>query len=237
VCDAGIMCDGGSPDAAEAGLCGVVACEQCAPTVVDGGDAAVFIPVTQGKPTALPNACAQAELQAFVTACFSSVATTATCTVWNLSEADAGTDGGEGACAVCLAAVPQSSPTWGPFDCVATGLPCSANSGGCVDLVLGTVSKEVEQGGAGSCGDAITSAYACEDYACSTCKGADIQTCLQDSIATTHECSAFAAAQTSPTGPCATVNDDAAPSTLATCFPQTDAANLAFVNVFCGTGP
>jgi hypothetical protein len=219
--------DGGT-DGGDAGMCGVIACEQCTT------DAGGFAPIIQGAPTTIMNACTQAELQTFVTACFSSIATTASCTAWNTLQ-DAGADAG--LCAQCLAPVTEASPTWGPFICATTASPCGANSGGCVDIVLGTVNDEIRvepDGGVGSCGDQITNAFACEDYACSTCRGTDTQTCLDDAIAT--QCTMWAQAQTSTTGVCSAANSDAAPTALASCFPATDAENVAFVNVFCGTG-
>src|ERR1700690_66657 len=48
-------------------------CENC-----DNG----FPDIQQGKPTQVLNACTSNQLQAFVTACFSSTASTATCTAW-----------------------------------------------------------------------------------------------------------------------------------------------------------
>jgi hypothetical protein len=220
--------DGGA-DAGDAGICGIVACEQCTT------DAGGFALIAQGTPTAVMNACTQAELQAFVTACFSTDATTSTCAAWNLQ--DSGADAG--VCGTCLAPVVQTSPTWGPFDCVTTGSPCGANSGGCVDIVLGTISQELSHqpdgGGTGSCGDQITNALACEDYACGNCRATDTETCLAD--ATAGECATWSQAETSTTGVCAIANGDASPSALTSCFPQTDVENVAFVNVFCGTGP
>ncbi len=218
--------DGGT-DGGDGGMCGVVLCEQCTT------DAGGYSPIVQGTPTTVMNACTTGELQAFVTACFSSGATTASCTAWNML--DAGADAG--ACAQCLAAVTETSPTWGPFVCATTASPCGANSGGCVDIVLGTVNQEMRvepDGGVGSCGDQIANAFACEDYTCSTCRGTDTQACLDDAVAT--QCATWAQAQTSTTGLCAAANGAAAPAALASCFPKADVENVAFVNVFCGTG-
>ncbi len=198
---------------------GVVTCEQC--------DASGYSAPQEGKPTTVVGACTQAELQAFVTACFSTNANTTTCKAWQTQDS--------GACGTCLNPVLQTSATWGPFDCATSSSPCGANSGGCVDLVLGSTATEKGQGGAGSCGDAITSAFGCEDYSCNTCTTTDFTSCVQDAVA--HQCSSYSSVQTSTTGPCAAANSDAAPAGIANCFPQDDAGNVLFVNVFCGTGP
>ena len=196
-----------------------LACENC--------DVTGYTAVQQGKPVAMPGSCTAAQLQAFVTACFSSGASQATCTAWSQQDS--------GACGTCLAPVLQSSANWGPFDCATSSSPCGANSGGCVDLVTNSVSTEKGQGGAGSCGDLVTVNFGCQDYACGTCSTTDFQTC--DQSATANECKSYVDAVTSDTGPCGPINGDAAPAKAQSCFPQTDADNVNFVDIFCGTGP
>jgi hypothetical protein len=199
-----------------------VACEVC--------DVSGYTAPMMGKPAQVLNACTATQLQAFVTACFSSTASSATCTAW------AKQDGG--ACTTCLNPVLQSSANWGPFDCATSSSPCGANSGGCVDLILKAQASEKASGGSGSCGDAITGAFGCEDYACSTCTTADFQACVKDTLSTgtTHQCGSYYDVQVNPTGPCMALQSDAAPASLNNCFPQTDADNVNFVNVWCGTG-
>jgi hypothetical protein len=203
-----------------------VSCEQC--------DVSGYTVAQMGKPTDVINACNATQLQAFVTACFSSGASTATCSAW------AKQDGG--ACSTCLNPVLQTAANWGPFDCATSSSPCGANSGGCVDLVLGStaIAAEKNNNGAGSCGDAINAAFGCEDFACTGCTvTADFTACVKDAVGTgaTHQCKTYTDVQDSTTGACAVVNSDAAPAALTNCFPQTDADNVNFVNVFCGTGP
>jgi hypothetical protein len=232
-------------DAGDGGFCGIVACEQCTTSAMaasdggDGGDADAAVATgytltIQGKPTAMLNACTPAALQAFVTACFSVGATTATCAAWNAEDAGAA----QALCAACLAPTAPTSPTWGPFVC-ATASPCNANSGGCADIVLGTIGAEIGQnspdaGVVGSCGDAITNAVGCEDYTCDLCLNADFTTCLSDAVS--NQCQLYEA-QRATLCPA----NDAGPPAFASCFPQTNgennAENFAFVNVFCGTGP
>ena len=211
------------PDGGDAapGCASGLACENC--------DVTGYTAVQQGKPVAMPGSCTAAQLQAFVTACFSSTATQNTCTTWTNSQPDGGN------CATCLSPVLQSSANWGPFDCATSTSPCGANSGGCVDLVTKTVTAEKGQGGAGSCGDLVTVNFGCQDYACGTCATSDFQTC--DQSATANECKSYVDAVTSTTGPCGPINGDAAPPKAQSCFPQTDADNVNFVDIFCGTGP
>ena len=207
----------GDAQACQSGL----ACETC--------DVSGYTTVTQGKPVAMVGACTQQQLQDFVTACFSTTSTQATCTAWSTANADAGN------CSTCLAPVLQSDANWGPFDCASQSSPCGANAGGCVDLVTSAVSTETGQGGAGSCGDLITDNFGCQDYACGSCATADFQTC--DTSATANECKLYVDKIDSATGPCAAINGDAAPPKVANCFPQTDADNVKFIDVFCGAGP
>jgi hypothetical protein len=172
------------------------------------------------------------ELQAFVTACFSSGATMSACKAWETMDG--------GACSMCLAPVLRTSPQWGPFDCANAMAPCGANAGGCVDLILNTVSQEKTQGGNGSCGDLVTINFGCQDYACSSCDApsdnnpADGPACESSAVA--NECLQYVDGVDSPTGVCGILGSDAAPPAINDCFPSTDAENVNFVNVFCGTG-
>jgi hypothetical protein len=176
-------------------------------------DTSGFAPLVQGKPTATPGACSPDELQSFVAACFGSTATTEACAGWQKLDA--------GNCATCLAPVLANSPTWGPFYCMSIETPCGTNAGGCVDLVMGAIASEKGQGGAGTCGDSLTNAFACEDYVCNACN-TTFGACLD--AAAPAECASYMTASAS----C---------SALAPCLPSSDADNVAFVNVFCGAGP
>ena len=212
---------GGDGAACGSGL----ACEEC--------NVSGYAPVQMAKPLAVVNACTLTQLQAFVTACFSSGASSSTCTAWEQADS--------GACGTCLEPVLQTSASWGPFDCATSSSPCGANEGGCVDLVLNTVSTEKSQGGAGSCGDLVTINFGCQDYACSECEApndtnaADGTACDQSAVA--NECVQYVNAVESGTGACAAIDGDSAPPNSASCFPQSDAQNVDFVNIFCGTGP
>lgn len=209
-------CNDGGPCGAACGssLC----CESC--------DVTGYAPITMGAARVSVGACTQQQLQAFVTACFSSGADTTSCEAWSTQDA--------GACAACLTPVLTSATAWGPLDCDTSSSPCAPNEGGCVDLVLHTTADEAVSGGSGSCGDTITVKDGCVDYGCSTCTGADVLTCEQSAVA--NECATYQNQVVSTTGLCAALQGDAS-SSLGVCFPQTDADNIAFVNVFCGTGP
>ncbi len=209
---------------ADAGCGSGLMCEEC--------NVSGYMPIMQNKPVQVLNACSAPELQAFVTACFSAGATMGTCTAWEAMDG--------GACRMCLAPVLRTSPTWGPFDCANAQAPCGANAGGCVDLILNTVSQEMSQGGTGSCGDLVTINFGCQDYACSECDApndndaGDGVACESSAVA--NECLSFVDAVDSTTGVCGIIGSDAAPAAITDCFPQTDAENVNFVNVFCGTG-
>ena len=212
--------EGGAHDAVAdvSGVCDSgLACERC--------NVSPYVPMVMNAPLITSNACTPAELQAFVTACFSGTATTATCLTW--SQADTGP------CGACLASVVPASAHWGPFVC--NGSTCGANTGGCVDLVLGTVADELNQGGLGSCGDALTDNIGCDEFACAACAATDQDACIASAAA--NECASYQASVSWPSGPCAAANGDAAPAGVARCFPQNDAENVDFLNVFCGTGP
>lgn len=207
---------GGDSGACKSGL----ACEVC--------DVTQYTSPTQGTPIQMKNACTPAELQAFQTACFSSTATSATCQTWSKGEPDGSP------CVKCLNPNLQSDTSWGPFDCQTTSSPCGANSGGCVDLITSSQSKEKVTGGTGSCGDLVTTNFGCQDYACGGCTTTDFTTC--DTSATANECKQYVDAVQSGTGACAAINGDAAPAGINACFPQDDAGEVKFLDVFCGTG-
>ena len=141
-----------------------------------------------------------------------------------------------GACGACLASVAPTSTTWGPIVCDSP-TACENNAGGCVDLVLGTVADEEGQGGGGSCGDLVAAEQACDDYACGACFANDTEAAKCIASADADECASYADAESSTTGACAAIQGDAAPPAIAACFPQSDADAVAFVDVFCGTGP
>ena len=199
----------------EGGCTTNVACENC--------DVSGFTPPELAKPTEMPNACSASQLAAFVVACVSSTSTSTTCNAWLMQDS--------GTCGTCLTFSQITAPTWGPFYC--TSSSCTLNAGSCVDLELKTVGQEKKQGGPGSCGDAVTTAYACDDYVCGSCTTmSDSSQCYQD--AAMNECAAQSSVLQNPTGPCAALTTDAGPSV---CFPSTDADMVNFINVFCGTGP
>lgn len=206
------LCDDAGPFTCPSGL----ACEVC--------DLTGYTPPPMAKPMNGTQACTPSELAAFVTACAASTATSASCSMWQKENLDAGT------CLGCLL-TEQTAATWGPYVC--TSASCLANSGGCIDVVLGEVSSEKASGGSGSCGDLYTSNAYCDDYACGTCTNADYNTCIDD--ATVNVCTAYETAVTSTNGPCAALDD--VDSGAALCVPQSDADVAKFVNVFCGTGP
>lgn len=191
-------------------------CEQC--------DVTGYSPIQQGTPHTVPNACTAQQLQDFVTACFSTGASSTTCSAWEAQDT--------GACGTCLQPVLQSTTSWGPFDCETSSSPCGANAGGCVDKVIGQVGQEGITGGSGSCGDLVTVNFGCQDYACSTCSTTDFQTCDQSAVA--NECASYVSQVSSTTGICAGINGDAAPARISDCFPQSDSDNVNFVDVFCG---
>ncbi len=198
-----------------------LACELC--------DVSGYSPVPMAKPLLETSACTPAQITSFVAACFSPNATQQTCTAWQTSVGDAGP------CLPCLFTL-QSAATWGALVC--TTQQCSLNTGGCVDLELNQVNQEKGQGGSGSCGDLLTNAYGCVDYACSTCSttgtpgSTDFDVCSQSANA--NECKQYYSPISSTTGPCSALNDDAGPTSR--CFPQTDTDVPSFLNVFCGTG-
>jgi hypothetical protein len=208
-----------NPDGSKACQSGL-ACEVC--------DVTQYSAPTLGTPIQMKNACTPAELQAFQTACFSSTATTQTCQTWSKGEPDGS------ACVKCLNPNLQSDTSWGPFDCQTTSSPCGANSGGCVDIIMKSQASEKVTGGSGSCGDLVTTNFGCQDYACGGCTSTDFTTC--DTSATANECKQYVDAVQSATGVCAPINGDAAPAGIDACFPQDDAGEVKFLDVFCGTG-
>jgi len=87
----------------------------------------------------------------------------------------------------------------------------------------------------------VTINFGCQDYACFLCfppndtNETDAVECDQSSVS--NECATYVASVESTTGVCAIIDGDASSAAIANCFPQTDADNVSFVNVFCGTGP
>lgn len=215
--------DGKAPDGkvnpVDSGACGSgLDCEVC--------DVTNYSKPTMGTPTTMKGACTSQELSDFATACWSASATQTTCGAWQKAQPDGGT------CAVCLAPSLQANATWGPLDCESQTSGCGANSGGCVDLVLKQTSQERVSNGSGSCGDLVSDNFGCQDYACSACAQADVQTCQQSAIA--NECKSYVDAVSSDTGACAAINGDAAPPQVSSCFPQNDSDIANFLDIFCG---
>lgn len=212
-------CNGGaSKPIAHAGLCDgppgcgdALACETC--------DVTGFTPTQLSPPVSATNACSPSDIQAFVTACVGSTATPTTCSGWQESDAGA-------ACGACIL-TPTTSAQSGALLCDATS--CQANEGGCVDILLSEVSREIGSGGSGSCGDLVSAEYGCIDYACGACTtSSDFDAC--ETNATQVECQAYADAVKSSSA-CATDVD------TSVCLPQSDRGWARFINVFCGTGP
>ncbi len=173
----------------------------------------------------MTNACTQAQLAQFVNACVVPGATTTSCNDW---QADAG-----GTCIGCLF-TEQSASAWGPVICNGG---CSLNYGGCLDLELNQVSLEKQNAGAGSCGDELSADFLCQDYACLACNlgSPDYETCTASAVA--NQCKSYVD-QAYAASACAVLFGDAAPPSAAKCTPMPNATDdLAFVNVFCGSGP
>ena len=209
-------CADGGPPPCTSGL----ACEDC--------DLAAWSPPTMGRPIPHVGACSQSEIGAFVAACVGSTASDAACTAW---KAQASTS-----CAACVAPVPYSTWFWGPIACPDAQRCDALNVGGCVDLELGTVANEKSQGGAGSCGDLIASARACNEAACGTCSTLSDQSGCA-TMAAAAECSSYVQAELSNTGLCAVLNGSQRPAAVDRCFPTSDADDASFLGVFCGNGP
>ena len=211
--------DGGG--GTDGGCTSGLACELC--------DVSGYTPTTQSKPTQMKNACTSTQISDFVTACFGTSATQTTCTAWQTANADAGN------CVSCVFTL-QSGAAWGPLVCSSTS--CSLNSPGCLDLELSQVNQEKASGGTGSCGDALSDSYGCQDYACGTCPStggtsSDFSTCVQAAL--TAECKSYGDAFTNAPA-CASLQGDAAPAGVNKCFPQADTDVPAFVDLVCGTG-
>jgi hypothetical protein len=109
---------------------------------------------------------------------------------------------------------------------------CDTNIGGCVDVVTGDVAQEKQAGGAGSCGDLINAYFGCTSHACGNCNTtAEYDTCIM--AADTHECMAYATAESDPNGACSAVLDDAS-TTVNSCFATNDMELQAQVTTMCG---
>lgn len=208
----------------DSGVCGSgLACEQC--------DVSGYSVTTQSAPSATANACTQTQITGFAAACFGTAATQTTCNTWQTANTP---DAGGGNCLNCLFTL-QSTSAWGFLVC--TSSSCSINTPGCVDLVLHQQAQEKVANGAGSCGDLINASYGCQDYACSTCAttgapNSDFDNCAKSAVAS--ECKSYVTPIDSPTGPCATLQGDAAPAAANNCFPQSDADIPNMANMFCG---
>ena len=149
----------------DGGVCTpVVQCEMC--------DQSGFVPSTMGTPTVTAGACTKAQESAFATACFGSLGgTQASCTAWGAMDS--------GACSACLGGSQDTSATWGALHI--KGMSEFLNIGGCIDRVLTMTGSEKVTGGMGSCGDALTSWFGCEDAACGTCTASsDYTNCTND---------------------------------------------------------
>jgi hypothetical protein len=125
-------------------------------------------------------------------------------------------------CGQCIESQ-KTDPTWGVvvFD-MAVG---TLNTEGCVDDALMQVPYEIADKGHGSCGDLLYASYGCQQASCNACMGSAFDTCTME--ATSAQCLTFDQAVESPTGLCKALFDDAAPSAVASCFPDltmTDAA-------------
>jgi hypothetical protein len=164
--------------------------------------------------------CTDQDISDFDTACLATSATQATCSAWQ--------SGASKSCLGCLLTQDTSS-SWGFLVCNST--TCSLNVQGCVDEALGTVSSELQAGGAGSCGDAINASYGCQDYACSTCSTTDFANCANSAVA--NECASYVAPVESTTGPCANLQNN---TQAQTCFAQDEQTEVAMATYMCGGG-
>ncbi len=187
-----------------------VSCEVC--------DQSTYVPAKMGSPIQTLHACTTADMNAYVAACFPP-GTQAECTAWYAADS--------GACTTCLGQTMQTAATWGAIICGSS--TCQLNTGDCLDLVLGTVSSEKINNGSGSCGDAVTAAFGCEDAACSTCMDPDFTTCVTNTE--TMECAQYYNTQTTA---CPTT--DAGQNAFGICNPQSTATFVNLLDVYCGTG-
>ena len=196
--------EAGPHDALAVDACAnLMSCEQC----VFG-----YVPVTENPAPVTSNVCSASELQAYISACFSSTGSQAACDTWSAADS--------GACGACI-----TSPS-GPV------AQDTLNYGGCIDLTLGTVAKEKSSGGSGSCGDVYAAEEGCLNYVCGGCS--PYATTFQDCWTSAGTaCASYGELEYSSAVCAPLQNNNVAPN----CFPGSDAALLAFFNVFCGTGP
>jgi hypothetical protein len=212
------VCGGESPTPIRnLGPCGIPTPTQCTLACEDCDTSNLTID-TMSRPTSFTGACSASDISGFVAACVATTATQATCEAWQTASLDAG------ACASCILTL-ATSASWGPFVCDAES--CVLDTGGCIDLELGEVADETSSGGGGSCGDLYNASDACVDYVCNACAPPDDATCMNE--AQSSVCAKYEAAITSSSA-CAS---DAGSS----CFPNSDADDAAFINLFCGTSP
>jgi len=186
-----------------------------APIYCELADVTGFSPVQLPKVASATQACSSTDISLFVAACESGTATQESCAAWKTANA--------GACESCIF-TSSLGTTSGPFICDSQG--CQPNSGGCVDIVSGELSLETANGGGGSCGEFVSNRDQCVIYACGGCiEGTkDYANCAKDTV--TSACIAFQAA--------ASCESDAGTSL---CSPQSDTDWVAFIKLFCGTGP
>jgi hypothetical protein len=204
-----MVTDGGSTSCdAGSGL----SCEMC--------DVSGFTPDTMQKPIGpMAMACTDNDISNFITACGMS-GTASACSMWEMSTSMT--------CVGCV--ITQSTASsWGPIVCTSS-TQCSYNAQGCVDLTLNQVSMEKSSGGAGSCGDLLNASYGCQDYACGTCSTTDFPNCANSAVA--NECSSYATAAQSTTGPCGAIDGSASETS---CFLQGGDSDIsALVTLMCG---
>ena len=172
--------------------------------------------------------CTQNDISAFVTAGGSTGSQT-DCDNWQTAEQTSAPN-----CLACTFS-DLAGPKWGVYVCDANSGSCFLNTGGCLDVALGTVSQEKQASGPGSCGDLINDAFRCEDYACNACTSqSDYDACLQSADA--HECVTYSDAANSTTGACAPLNNDAS-AVVNSCFDANDSDLSTFTTKLCGAAP
>ncbi len=116
------------------------------------------------------------------------------------------------ACSACIESQ-ASDPTWGVI--VINAQTGGFNVEGCVDLALGRPAS------GDSCGDLLHRSYECQNQEnaalCNACVG-DAAACEQTVLVTA--CAADNDAVLNPSGPCAPLFSDAAPSAALACYPN-----------------
>jgi hypothetical protein len=191
-----------------------LACETC-----DNG----FVATPMTQPQAHAAVCPAADITAFIAACGSGGSQQA-CASWQTKEGKSAPT-----CYDCIYSN-QTDPKWGVWVCDPGG-NCVLNSGGCVDVAAGQLPLEKQAGGAGSCGDAMSTDSACDAYTCTSCQGAQLTKC--NTSAGMNECKAYHDVWVNKTGACAVLLD--ASASVNDCFAITNAEYTNMATAMCGS--